>query len=259
LNSEGDFNIELDVDRLNEGVNSVTIYAVNAKGAETRKRLALSFHRGREWPLPYKINWSGRSCLTDLVQVYDGHWAVSNAGIRPIQIGYDRIVGFGDINWRNYEISVEVVLNFFDTRAVIEQFPSNRAAFGIGLRWQGHDDWGDVIPRRGYFPFGALVFLDWNNNFEIFRIVPPAERHHTVRCKKVLELGRRYMLRARVESGFVRDSMYYAKLWPVGSAEPLDWDLQAPGLPGGLEKGSIQLIAHNTDVTFGNVDVTLAS
>lgn len=56
------------------------------------------------------------------------------------------------------------------------------------------------------------------------------------------------------EDGFTR---YRIKLWLATEAEPSGWHLEMTS--SGPARGSVALIAHYADVTFGNVTVTAPS
>ena len=45
------------------------------------------------------------------------------------------------------------------------------------------------------------------------------------------------------------------KVWAVGTAEPLPWDVQYVDTTSGLTQGSLAFVAHHADVTFGNIVV----
>ena len=73
--------------------------------------------------------------------------------------------------------------------------------------------------------------------------------------KRVLERGRRYIIRARVETLPGPKTRYSVKGWPAGEREPAPWDLVA--IDGGqdVQSGSFLLVAHHSDVTFGDVEI----
>jgi hypothetical protein len=48
---------------------------------------------------------------------------------------------------------------------------------------------------------------------------------------------------------------YSVKLWPGNEAEPSNWDLEAVEDDSDLQSGCVLLLAHNSDVTFGNVKI----
>lgn len=64
-----------------------------------------------------------------------------------------------------------------------------------------------------------------------------------------------YKLKHRVESLSNNRTLYSAKFWLAKNEEPEFWDFQAIENSPLRETGSACLIAHNTDVTFGDVYV----
>ena len=47
---------------------------------------------------------------------------------------------------------------------------------------------------------------------------------------------------------------YYGfKMWLQSEAEPADWAVEGPGRNGEPGEGSLLLVAHHVDATFGNV------
>lgn len=45
------------------------------------------------------------------------------------------------------------------------------------------------------------------------------------------------------------------KIWEDDAPEPAEWDLTTRGLDDELRSGSVLLLAHHVDVTFGNVEI----
>ena len=68
-----------------------------------------------------------------------------------------------------------------------------------------------------------------------------------------IELGRHYAIALQVETVRPGATAYRVKLWPVGDTEPPGWDLELVKDPETVERGSALIVAHNTDVTIGDV------
>ncbi|MFW6145699.1 MAG: hypothetical protein ACOC7R_00030 [Planctomycetota bacterium] len=73
------------------------------------------------------------------------------------------------------------------------------------------------------------------------------------RCDGVMPVNVPTLLKVEVRSQEGRPGLYRMKLWPDGQSEPSEWDLEAENHPGELDRGSVVLLAHHTDATFGNV------
>ena len=69
----------------------------------------------------------------------------------------------------------------------------------------------------------------------------------------------KYNFRYRVERVSSGDLQYSARVWVDGSAEPTTWNVQYIDETTGLTNGSVLLIGHYTDVTFGDVTVVPVS
>ncbi len=72
----------------------------------------------------------------------------------------------------------------------------------------------------------------------------------------LIACGVAYRLKARAESRPDTPSLYRMKVWPADQGEPDGWQLEGLGGQGELDRGSLLLVAHNADVTFGDVTVT---
>ena len=68
--------------------------------------------------------------------------------------------------------------------------------------------------------------------------------------------GRAYGIRARVHTDANDVSWYQAKFWPLDADEPQTWMLESTGTEGSLSRGSVVLIAHQADVSFGPISIT---
>jgi hypothetical protein len=69
-----------------------------------------------------------------------------------------------------------------------------------------------------------------------------------------IELEKKYNMKAQVAL-YGDSSIYHAKFWKDGTLESIDWDIKSIEGSFDIQNGSVLLIAHNTDVTFGNIKV----
>lgn len=256
LLSEGDFNIELDVLELVEENNTVTITAVDSLGQKTTQHVHVGYSRDRAWPLPYAVEWDSVTSVQNVAQVVDGRWTIGEDGLRPILLGYDRAVAIGDLSWTNYEITAEVIVHGIDTTGF--RWPSLHPGFGITLRWQGHTAWDDAQPRWGYTPIGASSWYSWRSKGDLRRtrlslggegptqIAPAFE---------TLQFETPYYFKMRVQEAAGGGSAYYLKVWQAAAAEPADWLLTYSEGIEDLAAGSVLLVAHHVDVSFGDLRI----
>jgi len=249
LVSEGDFNIEIAYTDLISGLNQVRIRAVDNQSKQTIKTVTVEYVAGNVWPETYSIDWSSAAAITEVAQIVDGLWTLEADSIRPVIIGYDRLVNIGDIDpsWDEFEVRVPVTVN--------EAPPDpNTGGVGIALRWQGHQ--GTTQPRREWWHMGAYGYYRW-------RLYGP---HLALRLDQDdpiengdihLDIGTRYMFKMRVDNTPDQGGLYRLKVWQDGQPEPNEWHLVAQDGPQDLAHGSVLLVAHEVNASFG--DVTIVS
>jgi regulation of enolase protein 1 (concanavalin A-like superfamily) len=251
LEYAGDFNAELAYSDLSVGDNAVRITARDGLNNITTRDVVITRVNGSA-SLPYTTNWGTATKVNDQAQVVDGKWGI-DGGMAHIQaMGYDRIIDIGDVSWHDYEMTVPVRVDGLGPRN--GAFLSGNSLVGFGLNWRGHTNTGSTQPGYYWYPTGALGWYRWYEPTPKFELRgngdSPIQRHNRFQ----LEFGTTYMFKARSDtvSGGVE---YSWKVWPQGSAEPAAWDLQITE-PDGPATGSLILIAHHSDVRFGNVTVT---
>ncbi|MCF6158468.1 MAG: hypothetical protein E3K32_07820 [wastewater metagenome] len=247
LNSMGDFNIDVAYEDLMCGQNQVTITATDTFGNTAKKVVDVRYNCGNIWPDMYSIDWGSVSRIEDVAQVVDGLWTVEDGRIRTAEIGYDRMIAIGDILWEEYEITAPVIIHQLGTA-------THRGSVGFVMRWKGHYDWDGSQPLWGWYPFGAFGGYDWFHGTYKVRIFGNtqsiAEDTNSWRVKQGVE----YFFKMRVETVDGR-GMYFLKIWEKSGPEPLEWDLKGQGVEGELHEGSLLLLAHYADVSFGNITI----
>jgi len=224
----GDFNVEVDRADLVEGQNQVELTATDSCGRFETRTVTLE---------------------------------VTADGVRSVEPYYDRVIGLGDVTWTDYEI--ETTVTFHGIREPFEEKGDAGAMVihaALATRWPGHDDDG-LQPRVKWHPLGATAEFRVNPSWEgcSWRIlggrsetsgemvVVNAEKERTIRT------GVRYGMKHRVETLGDGGADYRVKLWEADDAEPEDWYVHLHKGPGEVASGGALIIAHYTDVTFGNV------
>ena len=257
----GDFNVDLDFDTLLDGANTVTLIATDATGRRTERNVTVHRHRGHTWPLPYTVDWTRVKAIPEAVQVVDGSWRLVPDGIRTVDTHYDRILAFGDRTWTDYTVDVAVTFHSYaPPRSGAPTYGVSHAA--IAARFSGH--FADQRqPHVQWYPIGAVAEFRLGANLDqsswrIFRdgaaktfpttILEPQMRR--------VELGVRYRLKLRVDTLPGPAARYRVKSWKDGEPEPAAWDLDSKEGGAAIPSGGALLVAHNTDVTFGNLHVT---
>jgi len=256
LACRGDFNIEIDHTQLFDGDNQIVITAIDQRGKKAMEQISIDNNKDFIWPLPYSIDWTSIANLEDAIQIVDGRWDIEKDGLRPETLSYDRIIAVGDVAWQEYEVTVPLIIHQFDAT----EFPSNGAGFGIILRWNGHND--DPIrceqPHCGWNNAGASGFYSWDENGRPKGLslsgYTDSELDQDLEIK--FELEEWYYLKMRVESVPDENEMYYLKIWQAELPEPSQWNLRGQQETPGPSGGSVLLVAHHVDLTFGNISFT---
>lgn len=113
---------------------------------------------------------------------------------------------------------------------------------------------------RQWYPLGAAT------EFQLFpdltachwRIIPDGGKNLRLIYsteRSTITLNRTYVMKARVESLPDQHSRYRTKIWVLGETEPQAWAVESTEGATDLQFGSLLLVAHNSDVTFGNLKV----
>lgn len=256
LDEPGDFNIEIDVDALLPGANAVAITAIDTLGQPVTRTVTVQWTAGTSWPLPSVTRWATAATIGGTGQVVDGRWTLTAEGVRVANPGYDRLIAIGDRTWTDYEVTVPVTVHSVDHERG-DPSPSNGPGVGLGLRWQGHTAVSGEQPARGFWPAGAFLQYRWTpwgaERYEAYLEGLPVGT-----APGSLQLGEPYLFKMRVETQPSGRGLYSFKAWPMAATEPAEWTLTREGVSD-LAAGSVLLLAHHADVTFGDVVVTTLS
>ena len=95
--STGDFNVEIDIDDLTDGSNTVVISATDNESNITDKTVTVNYSAGNTWNTTYNIDWSSESNIQDVAQVVDGKWELTGSGVKTTESGYNRYISIGDM------------------------------------------------------------------------------------------------------------------------------------------------------------------
>ncbi|VVB54263.1 Uncharacterised protein [uncultured archaeon] len=254
LEYTNDFNIEEGYTNFTCVSNHIDLSANDSAGNVNNTRVNISYTCGIDWPMPYIVDWSTVSDIQDVAQVVDGQWIISNGKVTPTPLGYDRIIAMGNMTWKNYTVTVPITLNSAMT------IPG--ANFGIALRWKEHVFWPDrnngAYPREGWYPLGAIAgyfnstvlggkrLALLGNNMNYFANDTTAMQ---------LVAGSTYNFKASAQT-VGTDQVFSLKVWEQGAGEPANWTVRGNAPAGALTQGSILLLSYNSDVSFGDVNIT---
>jgi hypothetical protein len=213
---------------------------------------------------PFSIDWAKVENAQDVLQVVDGKWKWDASGIRPVELGYDRMLNVGDSSWTDYEVSVPVTVYGYDPAAFDQKTGGRHAGISVDLRWLGHSDVPEVCPppHCGWDPvgnFNKYWFMPDGADFLGMKTQEkqdefPSQPYH-------VQIGHTYWFKASVET-VDGENIYRMKVWEAGvETEPKDWlfESRVPAGDGATDNprhGAFALVAHHSDVSFGNITVT---
>lgn len=258
LQEHGDFNVDLAYAELDPSSanDEVTITATYADGSVVSEAVSVAFEDGAYWPGDYAIDWDTVTGLQDVVQVVDGTWAIEadGSGVRPVDLGYDRLLVLGDEAWDNYEMRLSVTMHDLEN---VDPSGRDGGAFAIGMLWGGHTDspksgWQ---PKSGWEPGAAFFYTEDQfrlHSYHAFREVLGSEG-------AVIQEGLTYEMAVRVEQVGLYDRLYSLKIWEGGTPEPTEWTItgvETFSIDEAPATGSIYLNAHYYDVAFNDLTVT---
>lgn len=254
LANPGDFNIDIDTARLVAEKNKVLISAIDSLGNSATEEVMVHYETGNTWPLPYSVDWKQTENIEDMVQIVDGHWQLEADGIRTLDPYYDRVLAIGDATWRNYEVTTTVI--FHDFTPPHDGPPTFGVSHvAIATRWPGHDV-DDAQPHIKWHPLGATAEFRLTRELDScrWRIFDGENIYveDSIQTRNIT-MDKLYRMKHRVETLADSTTLFRVKLWEVDQDEPEYWDLQAREKLDNVPTGSALLIAHNTDVTFGNI------
>jgi hypothetical protein len=260
LVAPGDFNIELLFSELQVGRNMLVVSAKDGAGQRTTEKVSIDYAGPKVWPRNYTTDWASATQISEQAQIVDGLWALEGDSVRPVVPGYDRLLAVGDESWDDYEATVPITVHGFDPQCKGVYSRQCRSDPGVGmlLRWQGHTETDGSQPRRGYTPFGVLGWMRWSiDNLNNDSLVLTGTQGCISRLtNKSLPFEIKHLLKMRVETN-AHGHTYSVKIWEDGRAEPAAWDIQSrQALSEGLRNGSLLLLAHHVDASFGNVTIT---
>jgi hypothetical protein len=247
LGELGDFNVEIGYWELSDGPNEVTITAVDSLDNQSIKIVTVNYTKGNTWPLNYSIDWGIAGSINDVAQIVDGKWRIESGKVRTVEPGYDRLIAIGDRSWTNYEVTVPVIVH-----SIVDDYIYTPIV-GILTRWQGHVANGSQ-PSDQWWPLGALASYSFGASPSFAMWLTP-EDVRVANSSFVFELGTEYIFKLRSET-IGNDSLYKFKIWKSSEQEPLGWDQIEEELNDDQTTGSILLLAHEVDASFGNVTIT---
>lgn len=258
LANDGDFNADIDASKLSPGANTVTIRAIDGAFNVSSIDIPVNYTPGKVWPKRYGVDWQGVSDTHDVAQPIDGRWTLDGGRLHIDEIGYDRLIAVGDGGWGSFEVEVPITINSFDPAGY--QFPSSGPGIGFIPHWLGHSPTSTVQPKFGFQDrLGALVWYRYRNDTNAERFEIRDSKAQLVAedlTGRQLRRGTEYIYKMQVQEGTATTGpSYRLKVWEQGTAEPFEWDIETTLAVGAPDQGSLALVAHHVDATFGDVQV----
>ena len=265
LSKSGDFNVDIPVEDLSPGNNTLAIHATDNMGSTTTATMTISWTPGKVWPGMYSVNWSNATTLSDSVQVVDGLWAIDGGWVRTTQPGYDRLIAIGDSSWTDYEVQTQVYVSSVDASDTAYDETNAGPAVGFLLRWNGHTDQPAFVPPitqplTGYLPYGAIGWYHFRNHkgnglTDRWELMGNNLNIFATDESTPLPVASIFNLKMRVKTSGGQGT-YSLKAWENGTNEPSSWMLTGQGALTDPAHGSLLLLAHHIDVSFGAVRVS---
>lgn len=257
LYRSGDFNAEISTTLLISGPNQVVITATDDLASQTVETVTVNYVAGRTWPASYTAEWGTATSIQQRADVVDGKWALQGANLRPVELGYDRLVAIGDISWKDYEVVVPLVIHSIDEDGF--RSPSNGPGIGMMLHWQGHFNVAGEQPNSGWQQFGALGWFRWKRSSGVIssglQMVGTAGGEIATNPNKQPEFNTPYLMKMSVQAATSNRSYYRFKVWKASEPEPFFWDMETLGSSNEPRTGSMLLVAHHVDASIGPVTV----
>lgn len=258
LYDEGAFNVQLDRNLLPAGANEIVLKASDGTDT-TMKTVTVNHIVGNTWPLPYSIDWSSAGSIQNVAQVVDGWWEIKNGELYNITPGFDRLVAIGDVNWTDYVVTVPVTV--YSLNDSEWQAPSNGAGIGLIARWDGHYEINSPFepPFLGWRDLGTLAWHRWDpSGATEFQMRGDRGARLLERNDRTIDLNTTYIFKLSIQSSNLdgAPSTYRFKFWEQGQPEPALWYMESEGVAGEPPTGSMLLVAHQVEASFGDVTIT---
>lgn len=248
LAGAGDFVIDLPIASLLEGSNQVLF---NADGFT--RPVEIFYTSGIVGSLPLTVDWGDLHRIDEVAHVVDGDWELRDGVVKVRAPGYDRLIALGDIAWTDYEITAELTIHGIDPVYVGPSSPG--PLVGFLMRWQGHSVTG-TQPHWGFLPLGMLGCYQYRSDgSQTLEMRGDSGVVSQDSSGLTLDFDTTYYLKMRVQSTPSSGGQYWLKAWPVGQLEPGAWTVQGVGGAGDLVSGSVLLVAHHVDASFGPVTI----
>lgn len=253
----GDFNIEFAYAELNPGDNTIEIIATNNFDEVTTKNVTVNYTPGVTWPLNYTADWSASADIQDIAQVVDGNWSIQGGILSPQDVGYDRLVAFGEETWTDYEVTMPFTVKAIDPAGYARGGPG----IGLIIRWLGHNQTPGADPeqpRLDWERVGGIGWYRWASNENEGLELRGRNWNKGISSEKVLDFNVPYFLKMSVQSSPTpgdERSYYRLKMWKQGDPEPALWDREGWSDATAMKSGSVVVVAHFVDVEVGNVQV----
>ncbi len=256
LDRLGDFNAEIPYTLLFEGINQILVRATDGLGNQSVAIVSLDVTTSTIPAPDMTVDWSAAAGLQSVATPIDGDWEIEGSTVRAAEMGYDRLLGIGDLSWTDYEAEVSFTFHGFEG---VFSSPSNGPALGMIARWPGHTPDG-FQPARQWFPLGAFAAQRWQLSgsggiSQSTRMWGTAGLVLDSVSSIVMAPGLDYTMKIRVQGLGAGSSEYAFKLWPADEPEPALWTLQgieASDTPA----GSLLLVAHHVDVSWHSVRIS---
>ncbi|MBK1875516.1 dienelactone hydrolase family protein [Pelagicoccus mobilis] len=252
----GDFNIDINVDELSPGENTLRLYSEFRDGSVIEKEVSIFVHQATSIPKELDLDLTQLNSIPEQIQIVDGKWEQTAEGIRSISPFYDRVLALGDLSWKDYEVTAKVIFNsVLQPNAELGHGGADVIHAALATRWPGHDK-DQRQPHRKWWPLGATAEFRLTPSWDdcSWRIIGSPVLIKNEASSRNIVPGNAYFLKHRVQTVSDEQSLYQVKCWPANTSEPKDWDLELLKNDD-VSQGGALFLAHYADVTLQAVMV----
>lgn len=253
LAEPGDFNVELPADDLSPGRHLLELAC-----GEARANVTLVVHEPPPGEPLGHTDLRGLSTwdrVQQYTQITDGLWSRTPEGLRTAAPYYDRVLAFGDMSLREYELRTTLMVHDIH-RPGPEDGGNMVIHFAVALRWPGHD-LDEFQPHRKWWPLGmtAEFQLQEQPNAGRWRILGGAGFKVQSDELTPFEYLRWYTVSAQAREIDQQTTRYSVKLWPSDQAEPDGRQITADKPTADIPSGGALVIGHYSDITVAEVEL----
>ena len=259
LYRKGDFNVEIPIENLRIGGNEAALEAIDSTGKVYSQTIDFQWNPKSTEP-DKVIKWDEVTELNEVAQPIDGLWRIEGGNVvsDPEYVGYDRVLGIGDMSWRDYEVLFPFEVRKLDKTAYgIKTSGNPSILFTMG--WRGHTPWPYPCPQPhcGWVPYGSISSASWLEDGTVGMSLSTlwgGKSSINLGDTQPIITNENYWFRGRNETTSA-GNFYAFKIWHGNlENEPNEWTAKTVAEPINMKSGSFLLTAHHVDLAIGTME-----